>query len=134
VVTIPGQIEFETGSAALKAGSESEKTIDQLKKFLDENPRVSKLRIEGHTDNVGQAEANMTLSGQRALTIKTVLVAKGIKKGRLVAVGFGQTRPIADNSSEEGKAKNRRSEFRIAELNGKKWMGQPADGGGKVFE
>ncbi len=129
---IPGQIVFESGSAVLKP--ESEAGINQLKQYLDETPRVTKLRIEGHTDNVGSPEANETLSGQRALAIKAVLVAKGVAKERLLAVGFGQAKPIADNTTEEGKAKNRRTEFRIAELGGKKYLGLDPTGGGKVFE
>lgn len=133
-VSIPGQIEFEFGKATLKPGGESEKTLEQLKLFLDENPRVTKLRIEGHTDNVGQPAANETLSGLRALTIKNWLVEKGIPKERLLAVGFGSSRPIADNSTPEGQAKNRRTEFRIAELGGKKYLGKDPTGGGKVFE
>lgn len=129
---IPGQIVFESGKAVLKP--ESEAGINQLKQYLDETPRVTKLRIEGHTDNVGSPEANETLSGQRALAIKAALIAKGIAKERLLAVGFGQSKPIADNATEEGKAKNRRTEFRIAELGGKKYLGLDPAGGGKVFE
>ncbi len=129
---IPGQIVFETGSAVLKP--ESEAGINQLKQYLDETPRVTKLRIEGHTDNAGTPAGNETLSGQRALAIKAALIAKGIAKERLLAVGFGQTKPIADNATEEGKAKNRRTEFRIAELGGKKYLGLDPTGGGKVFE
>jgi OOP family OmpA-OmpF porin len=129
---IPGQIVFESGKAVLKP--ESEAGINQLKQYLDETPRVTKLRIEGHTDNVGSPEANELLSGQRALAIKAALVAKGIAKERLLAVGFGQSKPIADNATEEGKAKNRRTEFRIAELGGKKYLGLDPTGGGKVFE
>lgn len=129
---IPGQIVFESGSAVLKP--ESDAALNQLKQYLDETPRVSKLRIEGHTDNVGQPAANETLSGQRALAIKVALVAKGIAKERLLAVGFGQTKPIADNTTEDGKAKNRRTEFHVAELGGKKYLGLDPTGGGKVFE
>jgi OOP family OmpA-OmpF porin len=101
---------------------------------LEETPRVTKLRIEGHTDNVGSAPANEALSGERALAIKKFLVDKGINKTRLIAVGFGQNKPVADNSTEEGRAKNRRTEFRIAELSGKPYLGKDPTGGGKVFD
>jgi len=133
-VQIPGQIEFDTGKATFKAGGGSDAVVDQLKTFLDTNPKVTKLRIEGHTDNVGTPDANQTLSGQRALTVKNAAIAKGVKKERLLAVGFGQNKPIGDNTTEEGRAKNRRTEFRIAEIGGKKYLGLDPTGGGKVFE
>jgi OmpA-OmpF porin, OOP family len=129
---LPGQIVFENASAVLKP--ESDAAINQLKQYLDETPRVTKLRIEGHTDNSGTPEGNETLSGQRALAVKAALVAKGIKAERLLAVGFGQNKPIADNATEDGKSKNRRTEFRVAELGGKKYLGLDPTGGGKVFE
>jgi OOP family OmpA-OmpF porin len=131
---MPGTIEFDTGTANLKASSGSEQALDQLRAFLAENTRLTKLRIEGHTDNVGSAAANEKLSGERALTIKRWLVSKGIAKERLLAVAFGHTKPIADNSTEEGRAKNRRTEFKVAELGGKNYMGMDPTGGGKVFE
>lgn len=135
-VNIPGNIVFDNKSAALKQGAGSEVVLDQLKTFLDTNPQVTLLRVEGHTDNVGQDNDNLVLSGQRALTIKRYLVDKGIKKERLIAVGFGETRPIADNGTDEGKAQNRRTEFKIAELKGKKYLGMPPEGppGGKVYD
>lgn len=129
---IPGQIVFENGKAVLLA--ESEAALNQLKQYLDETPRVTKLRIEGHTDNVGSPESNELLSGQRALAVKAALIAKGVAKERLIAVGFGQNKPIADNTTDEGKAKNRRTEFHVAELGGKKYLGLDPTGGGKVFE
>jgi OOP family OmpA-OmpF porin len=133
-VSIPGNIVFDTGKATLKQGAGSEVVLDQLKLFLDQNKQVTKLRIEGHTDNVGNDADNLTLSGQRALTIKKYLVDKGVARERLIAAGFGEQKPIADNSTEEGKAQNRRTEFKIAELNGKAYLGQDPSGGGKVFD
>ncbi len=132
-VQIPGQIEFDTGSANFKAGGGSDAVVDQLKIFLDQNPKITKLRIEGHTDNVGTPDANIALSGARALTVKNAAVAKGVAKTRLLAVGFGQSKPIGDNTTEEGRTKNRRTEFRIAEIGGKKYLGLDPTGGAKVF-
>ena len=132
-VAIPGKIEFDTGLATMKNAEETNKAIDQVKAFLDANPRITKLRIEGHTDNAGNADSNVELSGQRALAVKAAVVAKGAAKERMIAVGCGQTKPIADNSTEDGKAKNRRTEFRIAEVGGKKYMGRDPSGGCKAF-
>jgi OOP family OmpA-OmpF porin len=133
-IAIPGQIEFEFGKATLKETPETLKIIEQLKLFLDDNPRVTKLRIEGHTDNVGTPAANLELSMQRALTVKTAVIAKGGAKERMLSVGCGQDKPIKDNATEEGRAANRRTEFRIAELNNKKYMGKDPTGGCKPIE
>jgi OOP family OmpA-OmpF porin len=133
-IKLPSPIVFDFGKASFKEGSGSEESLTQLQKFLEKNPQVTKLRIEGHTDNVGDQQANLKLSGERALTIKRWLVDHGMKKERLLAVGFGQTKPIKDNATEEGKAANRRTEFRIAELDGKPYLGSDPTGGGTVFE
>lgn len=133
-VSIPGNIVFDTGKATLKEGAGSEVVLDQLLLFLNENPQVTKLRIEGHTDNVGKPVDNEKLSGERALTIKRYLVDKGIPKERLLAVGFGQNKPVADNATEAGRAQNRRTEFKIAELGGRKYMGRDPTAGGKVHD
>ena len=133
-VSIPGNIVFDTGKSTLKEGAGSEVVLDQLLLFLNENPQVTKLRIEGHTDNVGKPVDNEKLSGERALTIKRYLVDKGIPKERLLAVGFGQNKPVADNATEAGRAQNRRTEFKIAELGGRKYMGRDPTAGGKVFD
>jgi outer membrane protein OmpA-like peptidoglycan-associated protein len=133
-VTIPEQIDFETGKATLQQTDETTKGLDQIKLFLDGNPRVTKLRVEGHTDNVGAAATNLELSGQRALAVKAYVVGKGIAKDRIIAVGCGQDKPIADNSTDAGRTKNRRTEFHIAELSGQRYMGHDPTGGCKPFE
>jgi outer membrane protein OmpA-like peptidoglycan-associated protein len=133
-VQIPGNIVFDTGKATLKEGAGSEVVLEQLILFLNDNPQVTKLRIEGHTDNVGQQVDNEKLSGDRALTIKKWLVDKGVPKERLLAVGFGQNKPVADNATEAGRAQNRRTEFKIAELGGRKYLGKDPTAGGKVFD
>jgi len=133
-VSIPGNIVFDTGKDTFKSGAGSEEVLQQLKQFLEENPRVSKLRIEGHTDNVGTDASNLDLSARRALTCKKWLVDNGVDTARLLAVGFGESKPIADNSTDEGRAQNRRTEFHIAELEGKRYLGRDPTGGGKVLE
>lgn len=72
-----------------------------------------KLQIAGHTDNVGAAQSNLTLSKKRAEAVKNYLSSKGIDENRFNVLYFGQTQPIADNSTKEGRQKNRRVEMKI---------------------
>lgn len=102
-------INFETGKSAIQ--SESQGIIDELFKMLNNNPSL-KIIVEGHTDNVGATASNKTLSEQRALSVKTALVSKGISPDRIKTIGYGQDSPIADNSTAEGKAINRRVEIK----------------------
>ncbi|PKL85311.1 MAG: hypothetical protein CVV22_08585 [Ignavibacteriae bacterium HGW-Ignavibacteriae-1] len=102
-------INFETGKSAIKSDSQS--IIDELYKMLTDNPALN-IIIEGHTDNVGNFTSNQKLSEQRAASVKTALVSKGIAAQRINSVGFGPLKPIADNSTDDGKAKNRRVEIR----------------------
>ena len=102
-------INFETGKSAIKI--DSEYIIDEMYKMLSSNPAL-KIIIEGHTDNVGNPALNKTLSEQRATSVKNALVKKGISADMIKTVGYGQEKPVADNSTEEGKAKNRRVEIK----------------------
>ncbi|WP_051568711.1 OmpA family protein [Crocinitomix catalasitica] len=101
---------FETGSDAI-AGS-SFTAIDKVVALMEANPD-HKLIINGHTDNIGGWLPNQWLSHKRARSVKAYLADKGIEKNRINAVGYGQSKPIADNATEEGRQKNRRVEFRI---------------------
>lgn len=99
---------FETGSAELKTASLLE--LNRLKKLLTDNPSLV-IRINGHTDNVGSDDDNMTLSNNRAKAVNDYLVVNGIESHRLSYKGFGETAPISDNESPEGRQLNRRTEF-----------------------
>lgn len=101
-------INFETGKAEIK--EESSKIIDQIAEMLNTNANL-KISIEGHTDNVGNAAANQTLSENRAKAVMSALISKGIDKTRLSSKGWGQTKSVSDNDSDDGKAKNRRVEI-----------------------
>ncbi|HEX4947966.1 MAG TPA: OmpA family protein [Blastocatellia bacterium] len=90
------------------------------------------LRIEGHTDNQGQATAQQTLTEKRSLAVVRWLQAHGIDCKRLLPVVFGSTKPLAANDSPDGRAQNRRMEIVMAELRGKAIGGMPTDGGGKI--
>jgi OOP family OmpA-OmpF porin len=127
---LPAPVVYETGGDKIRP--ESEPVLDHVKKYLDAKSSVTLLRIEVHTDDTGSAAANQTLSEKRALSAARWLVGKGVDCKRLVAVGFGSTKPVAPNDTPEGKAQNRRTEFVNAELRGKLIGGNPADGGGKV--
>lgn len=89
--------------------------LDKLLQVLNENPSI-KLEISGHTDNVGKQEDNLLLSTNRAKAIVGYLNSKGIDTKRLTYKGYGASKPIVDNGSEAGKAKNRRTEFTVTEL------------------
>ena len=93
---------------------ESKKVLESFADYLKDNPKMI-IEIQGHTDNVGAAAANQALSANRAFTVKATLESFGIHGDRIKAKGFGPSRPIADNSSESGRAKNRRTEFLIEE-------------------
>ena len=128
---MPGEIKFEFGKATLLP--ESEPVLEQLRAFLDLKKAITLVRIEGHTDNVGQAAANLKLSGERALTVRQWLINHNIDEKRLVAVGFGDLKPVADNSTDAGRAQNRRTEFIVVEVGNKPWLGADPLGGGTVF-
>ncbi|MDD4703273.1 MAG: OmpA family protein [Bacteroidales bacterium] len=101
---------FKTNSAELESSSISE--LNTLVELLSKNENIS-IEISGHTDNVGTATYNLELSTKRAQSVKAYLESKRIASYRLTAIGYGQTKPIAENASEEGRAKNRRTEFKI---------------------
>jgi len=130
---VPGDIVFQPESAALAEGAGNHAVLSDIKAYLDQSPRVTRLRIEGHTNNVRPAEQSLQLSGQRALTVKNWLRDNGINEGRLLAVGFGDTQPIASNADAAGQAQNERIAFRIAELDGKPYLGADPLAGGTEF-
>jgi outer membrane protein OmpA-like peptidoglycan-associated protein len=88
--------------------------LNELIEILNTHPTI-KLRIEAHTDNMGTTENNQLLSERRAKTVVNYLIAKGIAKERLSSSGFGETMPIADNTTEQGRSENRRVEFKLEE-------------------
>lgn len=101
---------FEFAKADLKPESHGE--LDRVVKFLTESPSIE-IKLSGHTDNVGNDAANMTLSENRAQSVLKYIVAHGIPASRLTAKGYGKTKPITGNESDEGRQFNRRVEFTI---------------------
>ncbi len=101
-------INFDTGKSDLK--SDGVAAVNEIVALMNAQPTLT-LRIEGHTDNVGDAASNKTLSQARAQHVMDAVVAQGIAAQRLTAKGFGQESPIADNRTEAGRAKNRRVEL-----------------------
>jgi outer membrane protein OmpA-like peptidoglycan-associated protein len=106
------RLTFDTGKATLKP--ESQEQLKNIAEILKAYPKVT-LKLGGYTDNTGDAKANVTLSQQRADTVMAELVKLGVDAGRLKAEGYGQEHPVADNSTEEGRAKNRRIDLRVTD-------------------
>ena len=113
-IEIKQQIRFKPGSGRI-TGNESLETLKDVARALRDNPQIKKLRIEGHTDSVGSAPTNMKLSQLRANAVKAQLVKNGVEPGRLEAVGYGKTQPLASNATSAGRAQNRRTEFKIVD-------------------
>jgi outer membrane protein OmpA-like peptidoglycan-associated protein len=101
-------INFDTGKATIRPDSDA--VLGEVAKLMKSNP-AWKIKVEGHTDNVGAKEANKKLSEDRAEAVEKWLVAHGVDKARLSHEGYGDTRPAADNSTEAGRTKNRRVEL-----------------------
>jgi OmpA-OmpF porin, OOP family len=101
---------FDFGKAEVK--SESYPELDKIVRLMFENPGIQ-IEISAHTDNVGSDDYNMKLSQSRAESVLNYLVANGIQENRLTAKGFGSSKPVADNNTEQGRQKNRRVEFKI---------------------
>jgi len=99
---------FDFGSTQLTAGSLG--TVDDVAAILLAYP-TSTVRIESYTDNVGTAESNLALSQSRSEAVKSLLVSKGVDASRMTTAGLGSENPIASNDTEEGRAKNRRTDI-----------------------
>lgn len=104
-------IYFKTGSAEIK--EESFKDLDKLVEILKKHPEV-KARVEGHTDNTGNADNNLTLSQKRAKSVADYLVSHGEPEDHISSEGYGITKPVATNDTPEGRAKNRRVEIAVS--------------------
>ena len=122
---VAASIQFENGNAELLPQSNA--ALSMIKKYLEDKSYISMLRIEGHTNT-----DNQQLSENRAAIIVKKLVDMGIDCKRLIAVGFSNTKPIADNDTAEGKITNERISFINAALRGRPIGGMPLDGGGRI--
>jgi outer membrane protein OmpA-like peptidoglycan-associated protein len=104
---------YEKKSADISQSSFTE--LNELAKLMKENPGI-KIEIAGHTDNVGQKNDNLVLSQKRAESVSRYLISQGISSERLSTKGYGDSRPIASNETEQGKSLNRRTEINVNAL------------------
>ena len=107
-----GDVVFDAGKASLQPSAMT--AIDRLAQLLSVYPERS-VRIEGHTDSVGDDATNQQLSERRAAAVRDALLARGVEAARIEAVGYGATDPIADNRTESGRQKNRRIEIVLSD-------------------
>jgi len=110
-VTFKGDVTFDTNSTVVKPGLYSE--IDRVAGVLTRYPQTL-IRVEGHTDSVGAESYNMDLSSRRANSVRDLLVQRGVDFSRIQTIGYGETMPIATNTTEAGRQLNRRVEIKIA--------------------
>ncbi len=115
-IEILEKVQFATGSAEIL--DESFELLDDVAAILEDNQQVTKLRVEGHTDSRGGKRFNRRLSKKRAAAVRRYLIDKGIDEDRLSSKGYGSSKPIANNNTEEGRSENRRVEFNIIEGSG----------------
>ncbi len=110
LVNLPDGVTFDVGSSTLKPAFRT--TLDQVAQSLIEYPN-SLIDVYGHTDSTGSDAFNQTLSEKRAQTVMNYLVSKGVPAARIRSQGFGETMPVADNNTADGRTKNRRVEIKI---------------------
>lgn len=124
-LTLPEQIEFELAESRIKQTPETLATLEKLAETMKTHPNITKLRIEGHTDNAGKAKRNDKLSKARAEAVAQWLAQHDIATSRMVTVGFGAKRPLVANDTPDHRAMNRRTEYYVEELDGKKVDAEP---------
>lgn len=112
-IEISEKIQFELAKANIK--EESHDLLNEIVQVIKDNPHIKKIAIEGHASSDGNDDFNMKLSDDRSKSVMKYLVDHGVQEKKLTAKGFGETKPIADNDTEEGREKNRRVEFNIVE-------------------
>jgi OmpA-OmpF porin, OOP family len=119
-IDIPGDIEYQSGSAKIVLNDKSKKLLSTVVQILKDNAEVTKLRIEGNTDNAGEDKGfdNVKLSQQRAQSIADYLTKGGVDAGRLVVVGYGSSHPLSPNDTPAHMALNRYTDFVVQEYNG----------------
>lgn len=128
-IVLPDQIEFELNESRIKETPKTLETLNKLAEIMKKQTHVTKLRIEGHTDNAGSAKLNKKLSKARADAVAKWLSEHEVEDKRLVTVGFGASKPLKPNTSADNRATNRRTEYYVEELDGKKVQDD-----GKKFE
>lgn len=112
-IIITQKIHFEFNKAVIRPISYP--ILDDVVMLLQQNPQLGLIRVEGHTDWIGNDAYNQRLSEKRANSVREYLISKGIEPYRLQAVGYGESRPIADNNTTKGRARNRRTEFTVVQ-------------------
>lgn len=117
-IKISEKVQFKLGSAELLPDSFG--LLDEVAGVMRDNSQIERVQIEGHTDSTGSAKINKKLSKERAESVRAYLMKKGIEDKRMVAVGFGPDKPIADNTTPDGQEANRRVEFNIVKQGPKK--------------
>ncbi len=117
-IEILEKVFFRRGSAKIQG--KSYPLLDEVARVLKEAKHITSLRVEGHTDSRGRDAKNMTLSDDRARAVMAYLTGQGVAAERMISQGFGETAPVGDNSTPDGRAANRRVEFNILEIRGKK--------------
>lgn len=129
-IEVSSPLGFELGSARLRA--DSAQAIEEIAELLRQRADITLMRVEVHTDSDGDDRANLKLSDDRAMGIARALASRGVECKRLIAVGFGESKPIAPNDSAQNKARNRRISLFVAALRGRPIGSKPIDGGGHV--
>jgi outer membrane protein OmpA-like peptidoglycan-associated protein len=122
-IIILQQVQFDTAKATIRKVSDG--LLDEVAAVLAEHPEITRLEVQGYTDNRGGVQYNERLSQARSEAVMKALVKRGIDAGRLTAKGFGPHEPIADNATDEGRQKNRRVQFKILEKKPKQPPAQP---------
>jgi outer membrane protein OmpA-like peptidoglycan-associated protein len=117
---MPGDVEYQSGSAKINMNEKSKKVLTFVATLMKDNPEVSKLRIEGHTDNAGEAKGfdNVKLSTERAQAVADWLAKNGVDPTHMIVKGYGSQHPLSPNDTPEHMALNRRTEFHVHEFSG----------------